>query len=142
LPFYGFIHFFYMHLSLNGKIALIGGGSEGIGLASARELALLGADCILVSRSQEKLEKALASLDATQGQQHQYLSADLGNAEDLTHLLDRLASLPAVEVFVNNSGGPPGGPVLNASPESFLKAFTQHLLAAQQLVSYSLFNFI
>ena len=45
-----------MDLSLHGKTAVICGSSQGLGLASARELALLGANCILIARNKEKLE--------------------------------------------------------------------------------------
>jgi len=46
-----------MNLSLEGKYAIIGGSTQGIGLATAQELALLGAHCTLLSRNEEKMDK-------------------------------------------------------------------------------------
>ena len=52
-----------MDLSLKNKTALICGSTQGIGLAIARELALLGANCILLARNEDRLKEAVASLD-------------------------------------------------------------------------------
>lgn len=60
-----------MNLSLKGKNALVGGGSAGIGKASAQALAELGANVTLLARTESSLQAALSTLDTTQGQQHQ-----------------------------------------------------------------------
>ncbi len=59
-----------MDLDLTNKTALVCGASQGLGLASAIEIALLGANVIIASRSEEKLQKVLAQLDSSKGQQH------------------------------------------------------------------------
>lgn len=70
-----------MNLDLTGKNAFVCGGSQGLGLASAIELALLGANITLVSRNEEKLKKAILQLDTSENQQHQYVVADFENIE-------------------------------------------------------------
>jgi 3-oxoacyl-[acyl-carrier protein] reductase len=122
-----------MNLSLQHKTALITGGSQGIGLASARELALLGAHCILVSRSESDLKNALTGLDVSQGQKHHYYTTDLSNSEAVKTLTATIAGEHAIDILVNNAGGPAGGPLLNATETDFLNTLQQHLLASHLL---------
>ncbi len=117
-----------LSLSLKGKTALIGGSTQGIGLASAQELAQLGATCILISRSGEKLAQAVATLDATQGQHHRYLVADFDHPEQVHDVVAAYIKDKNITILINNTGGPAGGPVMNAKPESFIQAFQQHLI--------------
>ncbi len=66
-----------MNINLTDKTALVCGGSQGLGLATAKELALLGATVILASRNADKLISALQQLDNSEGQLHSYLVIDL-----------------------------------------------------------------
>ena len=70
-----------MHLSLEGKNAVICGSSQGIGLAIAEELALLGANCTQLARNEESLKSAVQILDIALRQQHGYLVADFSKPE-------------------------------------------------------------
>ena len=69
-----------MDLDLSNKTALIGGGSEGLGFASASEMTLLGATIILLARNEDKLIAAINKLDASKGQKHQYVSVDTSDS--------------------------------------------------------------
>ncbi len=113
---------------LTGKTALIGGSTQGIGLAAAQALAAMGARCILVSRNEEKLKQAVSTLPQTTGQQHSYIVADYANPEQLRTAVAAFVSNNTVHILVNNTGGPAGGPVTQAKPEEFLNAFNQHLI--------------
>src|SRR5258706_4794852 len=62
-----------MNLSLEGKYAIICGSTQGIGLAIAEELALLGANCTLIARNEEALKAVVHNLDIALRQQHNYL---------------------------------------------------------------------
>jgi len=117
-----------LSLSLKGRTALVGGSTQGIGLASAQELAELGANCILISRSEEKLQQAVATLDTAQGQQHSYLVADFAQPEQVREVVAAYVSNKNITILINNTGGPAGGPVVDAKPESFIAAFQQHLI--------------
>lgn len=123
-----------MNLSLLHKTALIGGGSQGIGLATARELALLGANCILLARHEDALTTALAGLDIAQRQQHRSYCVDLFDTDGLRHLAANIAEAGPVHILINNSGGPSGGPIEEASTLAFEATFRQHLISAQVLV--------
>ena len=62
-----------MNLSLRGRRALVCGSTQGIGLAVAREFALLGAHCTMIARDAERLQQALDTLSVEQGQQQTLL---------------------------------------------------------------------
>ncbi|GAB3321910.1 SDR family oxidoreductase [Larkinella ripae] len=123
-----------MNLSLIGKTALVCGSTQGIGYASAVELALLGANVTLLTRNEEKLKRAAASLDTQQGQKHQYRVADFANPDTVKTVIDAyLAEFPDVHILVNNTGGPAGGPLIDARLDEFTQAFAAHLLNNQLL---------
>ncbi|MBN8837812.1 MAG: SDR family oxidoreductase [Sphingobacteriia bacterium] len=124
-----------MNLNLTGKNALVGGGSQGLGLASAIELALLGANITLVSRNEEKLKKAVTLLDTTQGQHHQYLIADNSDIDSFRKIISTyFQHNPIVHILINNTGGPAAGEIVLAPAEQFEKAFQMHIIAGQLLV--------
>jgi 3-oxoacyl-[acyl-carrier protein] reductase len=117
-----------MNLSLEGKNAVICGSSQGIGFAIAEELALMGANCILLARNKEKLDMQLSFLDTTLRQLHQTHSIDFNNHDATKKLIQELVAKKPIHILINNSGGPAAGPIVNATEEQFLQAFHQHLL--------------
>lgn len=123
-----------MDLDLRGKTALVCGSTQGLGYASAIELALLGANIVLVARNKDKLKEAIKTLDIAQQQHHQYLVADFSNTSTVQNAINNFTgSGKTAEILVNNTGGPPGGPALSSSSESFLQAFKDHLICNQIL---------
>ncbi|HET8573569.1 MAG TPA: SDR family oxidoreductase [Edaphocola sp.] len=120
--------------SLRKKRALIAGSTQGIGLAIAKELAAMGADCTLISRNPESLEKALMQLPQNGGQDHRYLVADFNHYEQVRTVITEEVKRYQYAILVNNSGGPAAGPVFEAPTEEFLSAFQQHLICNQILV--------
>ena len=124
-----------MNLDLKGKTALVGGSTEGIGLAIAHELAALGVNITLIARNEAKLKKVAGSLQKEDGQQHQYLVADYNFPDVLEEVISEYVKrTPEIHILVNNTGGPPPGQAIDASPEDFLSAFKQHLICNQVLV--------
>lgn len=124
-----------LSLDLTGKTALVGGSTQGIGLASAQALASLGARCVLISRNEDKLKVAVTTLDARGGQQHTYLVADYANPEQVGAVVADFVKDNTVHILVNNSGGPAAGPVTKAQPADFISAFNQHLLCNHIITS-------
>ena len=122
-----------MNLSLEGKYAVICGSTQGIGLAIAEELALLGANCTLIARNEEALKAAVHNLDTALWQQHNYLVADFSKPDEVKEAIEAHVKDYAVHILVNNSGGPLAGPLIEASEEAFLNTFNQHLICNQIL---------
>lgn len=118
-----------MNLDLRGKNALVCGGSSGIGKAAAIELALLGANVTLLARNVEALSETLGALQRIGGQEHAFIIADTTHHVDLHQKIVGLVTLKPVHILINNTGGPPAGPILSADPDAFRQAFEQHLLA-------------
>lgn len=124
-----------MQLDLTGKHALVCGASQGIGRAAAIELAQLGADVSVLARSHDALDELVAALPRTHaGQRHDAVAADMLDTSALQAAVVNLAAAHAVQILVNNSGGPPGGPAHTADPAAYLAAFRQHLVGGQILV--------
>lgn len=120
-----------MDLNLHGKRAVVCGSTQGIGLASAIELANLGASITLIARDEEKLKKVRSELPAGEGQQHDYLVADFSYPDDLKLKVDIYAQNNPVQILVNNSGGPPAGNALEARIYEYIQAFRIHLVCNQ-----------
>ena len=117
-----------MNLSLEEKNAVICGSTQGIGFAIAEELALLGANCTLLARNEEALKDAVLKLDTSLRQQHHYLVADFDKPDQVQNVITKHVAEHPVHILVNNSGGPPAGPIIEAEEEAFLKVFNQHLI--------------
>jgi 3-oxoacyl-[acyl-carrier protein] reductase len=123
-----------MNLSLEGKTALVCGSTQGIGLAIAEELALMGANCILLARNEESLKTALTHLDISIRQTHSYRVANFANPDEVKAAVESIAAEGPVHILINNTGGPAAGPIVDAQPEQFLQAFNQHLVCNHILV--------
>ncbi|CAN5427990.1 SDR family oxidoreductase [soil metagenome] len=124
-----------MNLDLTGKTAMVCGSTQGIGKATAIELASLGANIVLVARNEESLKETMKELDASKGQKHNFLVADFQQSNQLKEKLDNfVATQGAIHILVNNTGGPPSGLIQNAKVDEFLQAFNNHLVCNHILV--------
>ncbi|MEO6671653.1 MAG: SDR family oxidoreductase [Ferruginibacter sp.] len=118
-----------MNLDLSGKTAIVCGSTQGLGLASAVELALLGANVVLVARNEEKLQSSIRSLDISRQQTHGYLIADFSDVNNVIAAINSFLDAGKIaHILINNTGGPAGGTTLNATVDEFLQAFNNHLL--------------
>lgn len=126
-----------MRTQLNGKWALVCGASQGIGEAASIELSELGATVILLSRNIEKLEKVKAKLKNPES--HIALSYDLSDFKNLnSFLLKNIKPDQHPVILVNNSGGPPAGPLIEVNAEDFQKALSSHVCAAHEILKFAL----
>jgi 3-oxoacyl-[acyl-carrier protein] reductase len=118
-----------MNLDLKGKTAIVCGSTQGLGYASAVELALLGASIVLFARNEEKLKEAVATLDCSQEQTHSYLVADFTKPAEVKAAIDDYVQQGnKAQILVNNTGGPAGGAALDATDVEFIQAFNNHLI--------------
>ncbi len=124
-----------MTYSLEGRKALVCGSTQGIGRACAVEMARQGAEVILMARHEGGLEKIRSELPVPNGQSHGCVVADFS---DWHGVRDRAAELieadGPVHILLNNTGGPPAGPLLEAVADDLLAAFTQHVVCNQALM--------
>ncbi|MGQ4810325.1 NADPH-dependent reductase BacG [Candidatus Entotheonellaceae bacterium PAL068K] len=98
-----------MELGLQGKQAIVTGGSRGIGKAIARELAREGVDLAIVARTLAALEKTASELEAETGQRVIPMAADVTSKEQVDRMVAEAAKrLGGLHILVN-SGSPPGG---------------------------------
>lgn len=123
-----------MQLDLTGTHALVCGASEGIGRATALELAGLGASVTVLARREAALREVVANLPRAHGQTHGLLAVDLRQTAALAEAVAAHATRAPVHILVNNTGGPPGGPAHAAPAAAYLDAFQAHLIAAHTLV--------
>ena len=123
-----------MKLDLDGRHALVSGGSEGIGRAAAIELALLGADVTLLARREDALRETIAALPTNDTQRHGFLVADVSQTQALGTAVVALAATRPFHILVNNTGGPPGGAAHAAGIDAYLDAFNKHLVANHTLL--------
>lgn len=122
-----------MNISLQGKNAVICGSTQGIGLAIAKEFASLGASCILIARNEKELQQVVSGLTHTQTQQHSYKVADFADTAQVVSAIQTIVQDTAIHILVNNTGGPKGGAIENATEKDFEKAFRQHVVNNQLL---------
>jgi 3-oxoacyl-[acyl-carrier protein] reductase len=118
-----------MNLQLDGKTVLVCGSTQGIGLACATEMAKRGARVVLFARNAEKMTQICAALPVVSSGPHSFLTADFSDWQAVQRAVQQFVhENNKVDVIVNNNGGPPAGPLLDAKPEAFLDAFSQHLV--------------
>jgi NAD(P)-dependent dehydrogenase (short-subunit alcohol dehydrogenase family) len=90
---------------LTGRVALVTGGSKGLGLAMARGIARAGADIVISSRHESELKSALAAILDGTGRAGHYIVADMTDREDVARLADEaVRRMGKVDILVNNAG--------------------------------------
>ena len=109
---------------LEGRTALVCGSSKGIGRSCALMLARAGAKVIACARTIEDLSSLIEEMH---GEGHKAIELDL---EDLDAVEEVVSGLGIVHILVNNSGGPPGGPLLENELDDFEGPFRRHLHAS------------
>ncbi|HRT30285.1 MAG TPA: 3-oxoacyl-ACP reductase family protein [Kiritimatiellia bacterium] len=121
-----------MKLELQGKVALVTGGSRGIGAAICRGLAAEGVHVgVGCSGNPEKAADVVAGIARDFGTEALVLRADLERAEEIAGMFDRLQErFGAVDILVNNAAYCPGGPIETYSLEEWEKTFRVNVTGA------------
>lgn len=123
-----------MDIRLDGKSALITGGSEGLGKAMALKFADAGADVAIVARRPEVLEVAKAEIDAAGTGAVLAVSCDLNEAASAADAFAAAESaFGKVDILVNNAGTSRAGPFLDISDEDWQSDFDLKLFTAIRL---------
>ena len=110
-----------MDLSLEGKIAIVTGGSKGIGRTTALALAQEGVDVAICARGMEDLEDAAADIRAKTGRRVVAVRADTGVPDDISNLVAvTVAELGGVDILVNNAVNSTAAPFMELADEDWL----------------------
>jgi 3-oxoacyl-[acyl-carrier protein] reductase len=118
-----------MNLRLTGKVAIVGGGSDGLGYAIADRLLSEGALVTIFARRAEKVSAAAGRLAGKHGEERVLgLAADCSDAADIDRVTASTLSRfgPAVHVLVTNDGGPPIRRIAELTDEVWTQALERH----------------
>jgi NAD(P)-dependent dehydrogenase (short-subunit alcohol dehydrogenase family) len=99
-----------MELELNGKVALVTGGSKGIGRACAERLAHEGCDLLIVARTASDLEQAASTIGEASGRRVEICATDLRSAQGCEAAIGALQhAFGRLDILVNNAGATQSG---------------------------------
>ena len=120
---------------LTGKVALVTGGSKGIGLAMARGLAQAGADIVINSRNGSELESAMRQILEGTDRKGFTLVADLSKREDTVNLARQaIEAMGRVDIIINNAGTNVPSPVDEIKDDDWDQLVELNLTAPMVLV--------
>jgi 3-oxoacyl-[acyl-carrier protein] reductase len=123
-----------MDLGLKDKIAIVGGGSDGIGHGIALALAREGAKLAIFARREAGLARAKAAIRDQTGAEVLAISADCRNAEDCKRVIEGAAAhFGGIDILVNNDGAPPLGAMATFDDAAWQKALEQNLMYAVRM---------
>ena len=112
-----------MRIDLDGKKALVGGSTGGIGKAIAIELSKCGADVTLMARNKEKLKKTINELSKNENSNHNYIEVDFNNFNDLKIVTADFFKKNTIDILINNTQGPAAGGSLEKNVTDYQNAF-------------------
>ena len=123
-----------MDLALQGRIAVVGGASQGIGHAIARLLAAEGASVAMVARKPEPLAEACARITEQTGAVTFAIAADIRKAADCQAIVPRaMERFGRIDILVNNDGAPPLGEIESFDDVAWSRAVEQNLMSVVRL---------
>jgi len=123
-----------MDLALQGKIAVITGGSVGIGLAVADALAREGVHLVLCARDEQRVQQRAAEIAAKRGVKAVGVKADVSKPDDITYLVDEIKrQFGGVDILINNAGTGSEEKIMDAKDEKWQYYFDLHVMAAVRL---------
>lgn len=123
-----------MELGISGRRALVTGGSLGIGRATAAELAAEGVDVAIVARDKARLDAAAQVLSSNTGGRVIGIAGDMGNADDIAHVVDEAsAALGGIDILVNNAGSSPAGRIEDLDDETWMASFELKFMGYMRL---------
>lgn len=122
-----------MDLGLDGKLAVVTGGSKGIGLGIARTFAREGCDVLICARNGDLIAAEAKSIADEFGVRAVGIAADVSTVDGCTAVVDKAAELGGAHVLVSNAGTGSNETVMEALDEKWLDYWNLHVMAAVRL---------
>ena len=127
-----------MDLQLKGKVAVITGGTQGIGKATAERLAAEGAKVVIVARGQAGLDTVAAQIRAAGGAVHG-VSADVSSPDGAAHIIaEAVKAFGGVDILINNAGTSATGAFESVTDGAWQSDFDLKLFGAVRLIRLAL----
>lgn len=124
-----------MDLALDGRVAIVGGASQGIGYGIAHQLAAEGARVVITARRQPGLSKAAEAICADTRAEVLAVPADVRTADDAVRVVDEaIRHFGTVNILVNNDGAPPIGKIADFDDVAWTKAVEQNLMSVVRMI--------
>ena len=128
-----------MDLGLEDKIAFVAGASQGLGAATARQLAREGADVAINARNAARLTAAADDIRRETGAQVAAVPGDVASPGDVERMLaETVRQFGGLDILVTNSGGPPSGRFDELDDAAWLNAVNLLLMSTVRLVRLAL----
>src|SRR5215469_10628088 len=117
-----------MEIDLRGRVAVITGGSKGVGLGVAKRFAASGADVAIVARGREGLDQALAAITVAAGGKVLAIQADVALPADVERAYaETMAAFEKIDILINNAGVSRSGPFEQVTDAMWQEDFDQKL---------------
>jgi NAD(P)-dependent dehydrogenase (short-subunit alcohol dehydrogenase family) len=118
-----------MDLGISGKVAIVTGGSQGIGKAIAMQLAAEGVSTVIAARNLEKLKQAAAEIQSATKSQVLPVQADVADAEAVRKLVaNAVGAFAGIDILINNAAGSGSGAFSELTDEDWLHHLDVKLL--------------
>jgi citronellol/citronellal dehydrogenase len=118
-------------LDFAGRVAIVTGGATGIGFATARQLAMLGAAVVICSRTADELDRAAAEIAKESGQKCLAVPTDVKVEDAVIRMVERtFDAFGRIDVLVNNAGGTRMGPLENIPTRGWDSIFDLNVKSA------------
>lgn len=124
-----------MDLGLKGKVAIVSGGSKGMGKASAISLAEEGANVVLCARDSEALEEASVDVVARSSAKQVFtITADMSKSDDIERVFNEtMTKWGRIDIAIANVGGPPPGQPTEVTDEQWQAGLELNFMSAVRL---------
>jgi len=120
-----------MDLQLKNKIACITGGSTGIGLGIAEELAKEGVHLVLCARNEDRLQEVVKNIKAVHGVKVIGVKADVSKLEDIQNMVKEIElTFGGIDILINNAGTGSAEKIISAPDEKWYAYWDLHVMAA------------
>ena len=128
-----------MDLGLAGRVAILGGGSKGIGRAVAEMLAAEGAHVVIAARTESELEAASREIAAATGVEVLPVVCDMAKRDQIEALVaTTVERFGGIDIVVNNAGGPPFGRFEQHEADAWQAALDQNLMSVVRMTRAAL----